>query len=165
MRRAAPWFSRVRLLNATPTKERNMIRQILVDFVVVLSIAAMFFVMDKVDKKQWSEGMVFPAMVGIYALGSGLIQLLTGHNPVIDSLIQLVTFGRHDLPTAIVAISLYLVFCLILAKTSPRFRQWLDETFPAENTAQTNDKDGGLNKCPEATTHRNVLSTSRIPSK
>jgi heme A synthase len=112
-----------------------MIRYIVGDFVAVLTVVAMCVAMEKSDKEKWNDRKFFLWGVVIVMVGSGLIQLLTGRNPVTA---VCVAFGKicrqHSWMVAA-----FVFICLasglaahLLYKRSPRFRGWLERASLAE---------------------------------
>ena len=116
-----------------------IIRYIVADIVALAAFVTAFSVGAKSQKEQWNDTVTLLIEVVIVAIGCGFVQLLTGHNPVIDLLAGLVILFRQRFLAFIALISLCLVTGLTggpLARISPRFKRWAEEDFLQDQKQQ-----------------------------
>src|SRR2546426_12235442 len=102
------------------------IRHVLANVIALMTVGAMCFFMAKQlgnEKRYYVSIPVEFVVLAIVAIGSGLIQLLSGHNPVIELIGDLLAICRQHRWVVVALISLFLLSGLTVERRdseSPR---------------------------------------------
>jgi hypothetical protein len=103
-----------------------MIACIVVELVAICTVVAIYSVLKTAETKKWNDRKVILFEIGIFAVGSGLVQLLTGRNPASEFLAGLITLYRQHHWVILALMSFWPMAWLvadILSMISARYRQ------------------------------------------